>query len=181
MRPLYPLLCLFFAYQVHAVDPQHGLHVDVTIGPHGEAGEALATIRIHAARRVVWHLLTSCTEAVKIVPGLKSCVVQETAADRSWQIIRQVMAYSWLLPRVSYMVKASYSRPDRIVFEKTAGDLITLRGSWDLQADGDETVARYIVDFQPDTWVPGWFVRATLRSDLPKMLRALRANAEAAG
>jgi hypothetical protein len=53
-----------------------------------------------------------------------------------------------------------------------------LRGSWALQSDGDDTIAHYVVDLAPGFWVPRWIVRAALRRDLPKMLRALRARAE---
>jgi hypothetical protein len=53
-----------------------------------------------------------------------------------------------------------------------------LKGSWYLQSDGDYTIAHYAVDLAPGFWVPRWIVRAALRRDLPKMLRALRARAE---
>ncbi len=148
------------------------------MSPRGGAGQAVATIRIHAARAVIWRLLTSCPEALNIVPGLESCVVEQTAADSSWQIIRQVVDYSWILPRVSYIARVSYSKPNHIAFEETAGDLLKLRGYWDLQSDGDETSAHYEFEFEPGIWVPHWIVRATLQRDLPKMLRALRARAE---
>jgi len=144
------------------------------------SGIATASIRIHATQETLWNILTSCAEALQIVPGLKLCAVEETAADLSWQRIRQVMDYSWFTPRVSYEVRASYTRPGGIAFEKVAGDLIRLRGSWGLTRDGEYTVAHYVLDFEPGFWVPRWFVRAALKRDLPRMLRALRTHAEAA-
>ena len=48
-----------------------------------------------------------------------------------------------------------------------------------MQSDGDYTIAHYAVDLAPGFWVPHWIVRAALRRDLPKMLRALRTRAEA--
>jgi hypothetical protein len=65
-----------------------------------------------------------------------------------------------------------------VSIERISGDLRVLRGSWALQSDGEETVAHYAVDLAPGFWVPRWIVRAALRRDLPKMLRALRARAE---
>jgi hypothetical protein len=59
---------------------------------------------------------------LQIVPGLKLCVVQETAQDQSWQRIRQVMDYAWFTPRVSYDVLASYNKPERHRIRKIAGD-----------------------------------------------------------
>lgn len=155
------------------------MQLAVTMSPRGGAGQAVATIRIDAARAVIWRLLTSCAEALNIVPGLQSCVVEQTAADSSWQIIRQVVEYSWILPRVSYVARVTYSKPNRIAFEETAGDLLKLHGFWDLQSDGEATIAHYEFEFEPGYWVPHWIVRFTLQRDLPKMLHALRARAEA--
>ncbi len=154
--------------------------LSIVMDPAEASGTATASIRIHATKDALWQILTSCPEALQIVPGLKLCVVQETAKDQSWQRIRQVMDYAWFTPRVSYDVLASYNKPDGIAFEKVAGDQMRLRGSWGLQSDGEYTVAHYVLEFSPGFWMPRWFVKAALKRDLPKMLRALRAHAEAA-
>ena len=152
----------------------------ITTDPSEASSMATASIRIHATQGALWNILTSCAEALQIVPGLKYCDVQETAPDQSWQRIRQVMDYSWFTPRMSYDVLARYNKPDSIAFEKAAGDQIRLRGSWRLRSDGDYTVAQYVLEFAPGFWMPRWFVRSALKRDLPKMLRSLRARAEAA-
>ena len=158
---------------------QHGdIEVAVSLDAAEQSGSASASVRIHARREVVWSLITSCTEALHLVPGLVACEVMETAPDRSWQRIRHVMDYSWYTPKLHYEIRASYDRPSRVSIERISGDLRVLRGSWALQSDGEETVAHYAVDLAPGFWVPGWIVRAALRRDLPKMLRALRTRAE---
>jgi len=154
------------------------MRLQVRSADSGRRVEATATVRIHARRAAIWAVLTSCSQAVKFVPGLRTCEVQKTAADGSWQQIKLVVHYSWYLPRVSYIVKAAYARPASIVFTRTAGGAAALRGSWELRADGDETIAHYALDFEPDFWVTGWIARFELRRNLPKMLRALRALAE---
>jgi hypothetical protein len=106
------------------------------------------------------------------------CDVLETAPDESWQRIRQVMDYSWYVPKLTYEVRATYDEPVRISMERVAGDLRSLRWSWTLQSDGDYTVAHYMLDLVPGFWVPHFIVHAALRRDLPKMLRALRTRAE---
>jgi hypothetical protein len=160
--------------------PADEFALTITTDPSEASSIATASIRIHATKAALWDILTSCAEALQIVPGLMQCEVQETAPDQSWQRIRQVMEYSWFTPRMSYVVLASYNKPDGIAFEKIAGDQIRLRGSWHLQRDGDYTVAQYVLEFAPGFWAPRWFVRAALKRDLPKMLRSLRAHAEAA-
>jgi hypothetical protein len=158
---------------------QHGdIDVAVSLDAAQQSGSANASVRIHAPREVVWALITSCAEALHLVPGLVSCDVMETAPDGSWQRIRHVLDYSWYVPKLTYEIHASYEPPARVSIERTSGDLRILRGSWSLQSDGDYTVAHYAVDLAPGFWVPHWLVRAALRRDLPRMLRALRARAE---
>lgn len=158
---------------------QHGdIVVAVTLDPTAQSGRASATVRIHAARRIVWSLLTSCVDAVKLVPGLVDCTVVRTAPDRSWQLIRQVIDYSWYVPRLTFVFKAHYRYPERISIERVSGDLKVLRSGWDLEEDGDFTIAHYSLTLAPGFWVPHWLVRVALRHDLPKMLRALRSLAE---
>ena len=185
MHRLFPIVFLLFAaYAAPASDlaqesTQHGdIDVAVALDAGEQSGSASASVRIHARREVVWSLITSCAEAVRLVPGLKACDVMETAPDRTWQRIRHVMDYSWYAPKLTYEIRASYDEPSRVAIERISGDLARLRGSWVLQSDGDDTIAHYAVDLAPGFWVPRWLVRGALRRDLPKMLRALRTRAE---
>jgi hypothetical protein len=177
-------LLLFAAPAAPAVDlaqesAQHGdIEVAVLLDAGEQSGSASASVRIHARREVIWSLITSCAEALHLVPGLVACDVMETAADRSWQRIRHVMDYSWYLPKLTYEIRAFYDQPSRVSIERISGDLRVLRGSWVLQGDGDYTIAHYAVNLATGFWVPHWIVRAALRRDLPKMLRALRTRAE---
>lgn len=158
----------------------HGdMEVAVSLDPGEQSGSASASVRIHARREVIWPLITSCAEALHLVPGLVACEVLETAPDGSWQRIRQVLDYSWYVPKLAYEIRASYDQPpSRVSIERISGDLRTLRGSWVLQSDGDYTIAHYTIALAPGFWVPHWLVRVALRHDLPKMVRALRARAE---
>ena len=185
MRLPFLILCLLFALNTApAADlaqesAQHGdLEVEVSLDAAEQSGSATASVRIHARRDVVWRLITSCAEALQLVPGLVACEVMETAPDGSWQRIRHVIDYSWYIPKLTYDFRASYEAPSRVSIERISGDLRTLRGSWVLQSDGDYTIAHYALDLAPGFWVPHWIVRSALRRDLPKMLRALRTRAE---
>ena len=152
--------------------------ISVSLDPAEQSGSASATVRIQAPRGVVWSLITSCPESLRMVPGLEVCDVVETAPDQSWQKIRHVMNYSWYLPKLTYLVRATDDPPSKVSIERISGDLRTVRGSWELKSDGDYTIAHYTVDLAPGFWVPHWIVRSALRKDLPKMLRALRSRAE---
>src|ERR1700730_2432678 len=154
------------------------IEVGVVLDKAEQTGRANATVRIHAGREVVWSLITSCPEALKLVPGLVDCEILETAPDRAWQRIRHVMDYSWFLPKLTYEVLATYDKPEKVSIERVSSDQSTLKVSWNLKSDGDYTIAQYSIDLAPGFWVPRWLVRGALKRDLPKMLRALRTRAE---
>jgi len=185
VRSLFIVCLLFVACAASAEDlaedsAQHGdLELAVSLDPGEQSGSASASVRIHARPEVIWPLITSCAEALHLVPGLVGCDVMQTAPDGSWQRIRHVIDYSWYVPKLTYEFRASYEQPSRVSIERISGDLRTLRGSWILQSDGDDTIAHYAIVLAPGFWVPHWIVRAALRHDLPKMLRALRTRAEA--
>lgn len=185
MRHSLLLLLLFSAAHAEAAadlgseSRQPGdIEVKVALDAGEQSGTADATVKIRAHREVVWSLITSCAESLRMVPGLVACDVLESAPDRSWQVIRHVMDYSWYVPKLTYEIRASYAYPSRVSIERVSGDLRVLRGSWALQSDGDYTIAHYAVDLAPGFWVPHWIMRAALRRDLPRMLRALRTRAE---
>ena len=176
---LLPVATALAANPVQESPPRGDIEVTASMDPAEQRGAASATVRIHASRQTVWSLIISCPESLKLVPGLETCDVLETAPDGSSQKIRHVMNYSWYLPTLTYVIRASYDPPSRISIERISGDLRTLRGSWELSSDGDYTIAHYTVELVPGFWVPHWLVRSALRRDLPKMLRALRSRAEA--
>ncbi len=159
-------------------DGDAGISVTVDLESGRPRGRALATVRIHAGLDAVWNVLTTCAGALEIVPGLVGCEVLKTAPDGSAQRIRHVLDYSWYLPRLTYELEASYDRPARIRLKRVAGDLKQLEVGWDLVADGADTVGHYQVTLDPGFWVPQWVVRAVLKRDLPRMLRALRQRAQ---
>lgn len=146
----------------------------------GASIAAHATIRIRAPRETIWAIVSSCPEALKVVPSLKGCEVLERAPDGSWERINQVMEYFRFLPNVRFEVKVSYLPPASVTFERVSGDLTSLRGEWTMQSDGEYTIAHYDIAIDPGHWIPHWIVRAALKHDLPKMLQALRSNAETA-
>jgi hypothetical protein len=158
--------------------PPGDMNLHVTVDSKAQALHAEATLEIHASREMVWSVLTSCAEALQLVPGLVSCEVIDTAPDRSWERIHEVLNYSWMVPRLSYEIRAAYAYPAEIKIERVAGDLRQLNCTWSLEEDGEFTTARYSLDLAPGVWVPHWMMRLALKHDLPKMLRALRTRAE---
>ncbi len=130
--------------------------ISVSLDPAEQSGSASATVRIHAqprSRVVADHELSR--NRCGWCPGSIVCDVLETAPDQSWQRIRHVMNYSWYVPKLTYVIRATYDRPSkRIDRTDLRGSSHVLRGSWELQSDGDYTIAHYTVDLAPGFWVP---------------------------
>jgi len=79
------MFLLFSAYSAGSANlaqeaSQKGdIEVTVSLDVAEQSGSANATVRIHASREVVWSLITSCPESMRMVPGLEACDVLETA------------------------------------------------------------------------------------------------------
>ena len=139
-----------------------------------QKGWVQAAIRINAPARKVWEVLTSCTNAEQIIPGLRSCrlVAHESNSD----IVEQRIKVAWYLPTFVYIFQTRYQPYRRLEFYKVGGDFKELKGHWRFESDPDDgrTLITYSVYMQPDFYVPQWIVRRTLRRHLPAMLSDLR-------
>jgi len=147
-----------------AVDPGH---------PHGWVR---AAVRIQAPPEAIWSVMTDCRQTPAFVPGLKVCRSVAAAPDGSWEDIEHEVRYSWLLPTVRYVFRATYARPHRIDFHRISGDLKEEEGTWQLIASvGDAaTIVEYEVYVDPGFWIPQVLVARSLRKDLPAALTGLR-------
>lgn len=145
------------------------------------AGSFSAAIEIDAPAEHVFRTMTDCAQALKFVPHLTRCVVLETAPDGSWQIILHEVNYQWFMPRVSYVFRADYEPFTRVRFSAVRGDFDVNEGVWELlpRRDGAATVVTYRAQVVPRFFVPRWLALASLKRDLPELLRGLRASCEA--
>lgn len=143
-------------------------------GPQG----ARAAIRIAATPERVFAIMTSCKEALRFVPRLESCRVIESAADGSYQLVEHVVNPRWYLPRIRFVFRADYTPPREVRISNVSGGLREHEGRWTLESldGGAATLVVYRVRVVPRYPVPEWLMRATLKRDLPEMLRALAAR-----
>jgi coenzyme Q-binding protein COQ10 len=133
-----------------------------------------AAVLVDAPVERVWEVMVDCPHAPEFVPGMRECRVLEHAEDHE-VIEHRVKVFSFL-PEVRYTFRADYRPRERIDFARTGGDLRAMEGSWTLARLDGRTLVRYSVYLDPGFLVPQWAVRRALRSDLPKLLLALRAR-----
>lgn len=156
--------------------------VDAEVGAERPTEEVRAAVQIHASPERVFRTLSDCAEALEFIPHLRHCAVLESAADGSWQVVEQQVDYGWFMPRAYYVFRAEYEPYARITFENVRGDFRENRGVWEFRRtpDGQSTLVTYRARLVPRFLVPHWFMRMTLRRDLPAMMKGLRARAESA-
>lgn len=148
--------------------------VRVVRSDNGREKSVQAAVLIDSHPRHIWKIMLDCNNAPAFVPGLKSCKLLEKR--ETTEIIEHQVKFTWLLPKVSYVFRATYQHFKRIDFEKISGDLKEFKGHWVLdQMEGSQkTIVLYSVYLDPGFFVPQWLVRKALKKDLPAVLLALR-------
>ena len=140
-----------------------------------------ATIRIDASPAVVWSTMLDCKKATRIVAGLVRCTVVRSDPAGAWDVREHVVNWTALLPNVRSEFRSDYVTHSRISFRRTAGDLKTLNGSWQLIPlnDGKATQLNYAVEVDPGVPVPGSWMLGSAERDARAVLKALQREAEA--
>ena len=153
--------------------------VHISDDPSGEAdGRIEAAIDIAAPPARVYAVLFDCVRALKFVPGLKVCKVLETSTDGKSDVREHHSKWLSILPETVSIFRSDYVKDREIRFERVRGDLRFLKGSWRLEPmqGGRQTRALYDARVGITAPVPGFMIRGALEQDVPKVLRALRAE-----
>lgn len=151
----------------------------VTVRSAGSAGVVAAAIDIPVSPAVLWSAMLDCGRAARIVSGLSSCRVLERDPKGQWDVREHVVRWSWLMPSTRSVFRSVYEPPQRIRFNRVAGDLKSLDGEWVLQElpGGEATRVHYMATVDPGIPVPRPLLRAAIESDVPRTLKALRDEA----
>lgn len=155
---------------------------DALVSVEEDAGEAdghiEAAIEIPAAPHRVWQVMTDCARAPKFVAGLKSCRIVERGPNDAWDIREHRSQWMSMLPETVSVFRSDYSVDKEIRFQRVSGTLRFLKGTWTLEPlnGGARTRVLYSARIGVSTAVPGFMIRSALESDVPKLLKALRAE-----
>jgi polyketide cyclase/dehydrase/lipid transport protein len=155
--------------QVRAERTDHPLTVQVKV----------AAI-VHAPPEAIWRVLIACDVSPQYVPNVVSCRSLEKINGGSSELFVQKIKAIFFLPTFEHVFRLDYTPYRRIDVHRVSGPIAQLDGSWWLlqQPDG-ATLLVYEVAVDPGMPVPRFFVRATLRRDLPRVVAAVRERAEA--
>jgi ribosome-associated toxin RatA of RatAB toxin-antitoxin module len=146
-------------------------------------GRIAAAIEIPAAPHRVWQVMTDCARAPKFVAGLISCRVLEIGPGGAWDIREHRSKWMSMLPETVSVFRSDYVPDKEIRFARVSGTLKFLQGQWRLESlnGGARTRLRYHVRIGVSAPVPGFMIRSALEADVPKLLKALRAETAKGG
>lgn len=186
------LLLALFALPLHGADwnltatqraalARGDVLVEAVMDAAETGGNLRAAVQIAAPAARVYAVMMDCEAALRFVPHLQSCKVLERSADGRSAVIEHVSDLGWYAPRTRYAFRAEYDPPRSVDFRHVSGDFSENEGRWELVPldQGRATIVTYRVRVVPKIAVPRWLVRATLRRELPDLLRSLRSFSEA--
>jgi hypothetical protein len=136
-------------------------------------------IKVAASPQAIWDVLTACQIAPEYVPNVVSCYSLEKVDDGRAELFVQTVKPAFFLPTFEHVFRLDYEPYARIGVHRVSGPLARMDGDWWLlpQADG-KILLVYELALDPGLPVPRFFVRATMKRDIPKILTAVRERAE---
>jgi len=145
-----------------------------------DSGVVKVAAIVHAPPEAIWRVLIACDVSPQYVPNVVSCRSLEKLNGGSSELFVQKIKAIFFLPTFEHVFRLDYTPYRRIDVHRVSGPIAQLDGSWWLlqQRDG-ATLLVYEVAVDPGMPVPRFFVRATLRRDLPRVVAAVRERAEA--
>ena len=127
----------------------------------------------------IWHILTDYDHLADFIPNLdQSHRLEDVDADTTR--IEQIGAECFLTFKFCARVILDMveSFPNRIEFKMVEGDFRSFSGSWNLQPEAvsgqNGTQLRYIVDVEPNRWMPIGLIERHLKKNLSANMVAIR-------
>jgi hypothetical protein len=153
---------------------------------YAERGDRPLTVQVKIATEVdapataVWDILTRCEIAPEYVPNVVSCRKLETLDGGRADLFLQEIKPIFFLPTFDHVFRLDYTPYSRIDVHRVSGPIARMDGSWWLlPQENGRILLVYDLALDPGMPIPRFLVRATLKRDLPRVVGAVRARAEA--
>jgi hypothetical protein len=155
-------------------------HVQVTARTEHLTVRINVAIQVDAPPQAIWDVLTACEVAPEYVPNVQSCRSIEKLDGGRAELFVQTVKPAFFLPTFEHVFRLDYEPHTRIGVHRVSGPLERMDGDWWLLPQADGTILLlYELAIDPGIPVPRFFVRATMKRDIPKILTAVRDRAEA--
>jgi polyketide cyclase/dehydrase/lipid transport protein len=143
--------------------------------------EVKVAAEVDAPATAVWDVLKACEIAPEYVPNVVSCrKVEELDGGRA-DLFVQTIKPIFFVPAFEHEFRLDYTPYTRIDVNRVSGPIAHMQGTWWLlPEDNGRMLLVYELALDPGMPIPRFFVRATLKRDLPRLVAAIRERAEAA-
>src|SRR5262249_50865730 len=132
-------------------------------------------VEIDAPPAAIWDVLTACQLAPQYVPNVVSCRSLEKVDDGRAELFIQVVKPAFFLPTFEHVFRLDYTPYRRIDVHRVSGPIAHMEGSWWLLPEpSGKILLVYQLELDPGVPVPRFFVRGTLKRDLPRLVQAVR-------
>lgn len=140
----------------------------------GRVTHVEAAIVIEASQKAIWDILIACDIAPEYVPNVVACRSLEVLDDGAAELFIQTVKAA-LFVTFEHVFRMDYQPFSEIVISRVSGPIRRLESRWELiPRDAGSVLLTYTLAVDPGIPIPRWFVRQTLRRDLPKVLTAVR-------
>ena len=138
-------------------------------------------IKVAASPQAIWDVLKACQIAPEYVPNVVSCRSLEKVDEGRSELFVQTVKPAFFLPTFEHVFRLDYEPYEHIGVHRVSGPLARMDGDWWLLPRDDGAILLvYELAVDPGLPVPRFFVRATMKRDIPKILTAVRERAERA-
>ena len=140
---------------------------------------AIGGVTIKAPAKVIWSIMLDCDMAVVLADDIKDCEILESGTGENWDIRKQKVSVSSILPKFVTVFRSDYLPYSEIRISRVRGDLKIQAGLWKLEeATPESTIVTYQARLKPKGPVPKSLFRRAVDKDLPEILSKLKRAAE---
>ncbi len=133
---------------------------------------------INASPQAVWRVLTDYQNAAEVFPYLEKCEVIEDLGNK--KLVTHVIRPTNMFAPFEYVLELKESPPYLLEFNRVSGAFKHNSGYWKLEplSEGKQTQVTFAKYLDTGLFVPQIMVRRLLASEMPPVLKALKAQAE---
>jgi hypothetical protein len=136
-------------------------------------------LRVRAPKETIRSVLRACEVAPEYTPNVVACRRVDSLDEGNSELFVQTVKPAFFVPRFEHVFRLDYF-PARIEVHRVSGPIAELDGTWWFIDEADGAVLLvYSLRLRLGLPVPKFFVRSTLRRDLPAILGAIRMRSEA--
>jgi hypothetical protein len=137
-------------------------------------------IKVAAPAQAIWQVLKACELSPEYVPTVVSChSIEKVDGDRA-ELFVQTVKPAFFIPSFEHVFRLDYEPYTHIGVHRVSGPLAQLDGNWWLVPQPDASILLiHELAVDPGLPIPRFFVRATMKRDVPKILLGVRDRAQA--